>query len=355
MAISIIQHRALFAVSVIATFNDLQPNVFGLDTFFPQRLSETKAVAINIKRYTKRMSSDIVRNSNGNRVTYNKETQKMFIPPLVHEYTDVNAIEGFDNPLDRGQEPSASQQGIMGSQVVERLDEMRSAQMRFIEHQRAQVLIDGSLSFSAADSIDYRRLASSMVALTGGNTWDNDTADIIGQLSEGAEFLKTEGKSQAVTHPVIFGRRAFRDFQANTEVKERLNLRRSNRVELVRPEDRAGLTFHGFIAIGDVEIEIWTYPDYYEDEAGAKIYYIPQDTVCMIAGDFFGVTAYGGITEIVTNEFGVPVNLNIVATDFFVWDVIHPDRKAHEFHMETAPVVIPASVDRLYTLTTRSA
>jgi len=179
----------------------------------------------------------------------------------------------------------------------------------------------------------------------------NPLADFV----TGMEFLRTVGLSSGTTVNTIFGANALANFLSNDKVKGQADFRNIKRVDIGMPmfDNTTGLIYHGQIAAGDFIINIWTYNDSYEDVSGVDQKYLDADAVVMVPDDFVGVTAYAGIPTV----FGDPISGNQVIKpqkgEMVLHDVIDQVKKTWQLILESAPVAIPVSVDRIYTIKTR--
>ena len=73
----------------------------------------------------------------------------------------------------------------------------------------------------------------------------------------------------------------------------------------------------------------------------------------MVADDFEGVTSFAGVPaimgDVVSGQYIAPME-----GEFYVRDIIDQVKMAWDFIISSAPLVVPVSVDRIWTLKTRS-
>jgi hypothetical protein len=140
----------------------------------------------------------------------------------------------------------------------------------------------------------------------------------------------------------------------NDQVKERADFRRISRLEIGMPQfdNTSGLVFHGQVATADYAINLWTYNEFYELANGSKARYIDEKNVILIPEDFRGATAYAGIPAIVRDvdnaEF--PEYITPIEAEYYINNWLDKSKKAHWFEIASAPLAIPVSIDRLYTI-----
>lgn len=358
MAIGLNQHRYAFTQALVASFSDDVAPIDGLEVFFPQVTTDALGVSIEVERMGQFMAVDVMRCTDPHRNTFAKSTEKIFIPPYFNESTDVTACEAYDVTFGMGVAPTGNQRTAILRSASRRVTSMRNKIIRAIIKQRSEVLQTGIVTLQNGDNIDYKRKAASMPVLTGAATWDNlDTATPFTDLVAGANFIRKEGKSARREFNVIMGSAAMANFYANESVLAQADVRRYDLTEVKMPafDGATGITLTGRFGSGIYTFNIWSYDEYYEEKDGSGNIvtreYIDADNVIMIPSDFRGVTAFGGLPMVmgdqVSGQFVAPIE-----GAFQVHDVIDQVKTAWDIIIRSAPVVIPVSVDRIYTIKT---
>lgn len=354
MSITLNQHRENITKRIIASFTDDAPVKSGLSAFFPSETTIEKQLGIEVERNRQLIAVDVQRGTDANRNKFTTSAEKLFIPPMYMESWDFTETQRYDVTFGSRTNPSSSDALNMLREANRRVATMRRKIERAIELQRAQALQTGIVQLVNGDNIDYKRKAASQVALGAGNRWNETTGKPLDDLAAGGEFLREEGLSSGGTINAIFGRDAFKEFMNNEQVKARADFRRISRLEIGMPQmnNVSGLVFHGQIGTADYIINLWTYNEVYENTAGTKVKYIDVKNCILIPEDFEGKTGFAGVPAIVrdTSNAEYPEWITPVEAEFYLNNWLDKAKKAHWFELSSAPLAIPVSVDRIYTI-----
>ena len=355
MAITLNQHRANITQTVIAKFSDDKEPKQGLSAFFPSKTTSTKYISIEVERNLQTVAVDVMRCTDPNRNTFSKSTEKIFEPPYYNEMFDFTACERYDVTFAEGNVPTKIDATLLIRSAMTKVKALKNKILRAIELQRSQVLQTGVVQLKNGDSIDFKRKAASLKVLTTTARWSEiATADPIADLTAGMEFLREEGLSGSSEIDVIFGSAALTNFKANAKVQKLLESRReeSIRIDMPKFNNVSGMVSHGKVAAGDFIINIWTYNVFYVDPVdNVNKKYIDANNVIMVSEDFVGYTAFAGVPAIM----GDNVSGNYVAPkegEFYVRDIIDQQKVSWNFIVSSAPLVVPVSIDRMYTIKT---
>lgn len=354
MPIGLQEFPGLFAKRLIANYSDSKTPNQGLAMFFPKVTTPDKAVLISVERSRQLVAVDVMRCTDPHRNTFSTSVLKEFIPPFYHELVDFTACQAYDVSLGRGSVPNPNQVGILMSDVMRQIEVVKNTIIRAIEKQRASVLQTGIVTIKNGDSIDYHRLAASMPVLTGAAAWNQSTATPLADLVTGATFLRQQGLSSGNRINVIMGDAAMANFQKFPEVlTERQIFSNFRKADIGMPEynEVSGLTYIGRVGSADFVFDLWTYSDFYEDAAtGVKTKYIDSNNVIMVSNDFVGKTAFGGIPAVV--KYDGNTSIQPVETDFLIYDTVDQVKVAWDWNIKSAPLVVPVSIDLIYTIKT---
>jgi len=352
--ITLNQHRAAITQKAIARYTDEAPVRAGLSAFFPTQTSTAKQVSIEVERNRQLIAVDVQRSTDPNRNTFSKSTEKLFVPPYYNEAWDFTATDRYDDTFGVGASPSHQDAVNMITFASKRLTSMRAKIMRAIELQRAQAVTSGIVQLVNGDNIDYKRKSAAVGAVAGSGNWTASTGKPADDIATGCNFLREEGLSSVANVHCILGQDAFAAFMNNDQIKEKADFRRISRLELGMPQfdNVTGLVFHGQLATADYKVNIWTYNEFYEATNGDKTKYIEVDKMILIPDDFNGVTAYAGTPLIVRDASNAEYPAYIAQNEgeFTVNNCIDQVKKAHWFEIASAPLAVPVSIDRLYTL-----
>lgn len=352
MGISFNQHREGVTQKVIGRFRDAQRPKAGLGAFFPREESDTKGVSIEVERNRRLIAVDVQRCTAGNRNVFSTSTEKIFIPPFFSEFFDFTSCQSYDKVFSLGANPGTVDVKKLISSAADKLEVLRDKVERAILKQQAQVLQTGIVTLKSGDNIDYKRKSASMVTLTSTDKWDApSTSKPLTNLATGITFLREEGLSSATIVNAIMGANAFSAFKSANEVKEQAEWTNIKRVDIGMPifDNTTGLVFQGQVAAGDFMVNIWTYNESYENESGNSVRYLDADKVVLIPDDFVGKTSFGAVPAVMGDE----EQGKIIAPrkgQYVLLDVIDQILTTWDFYLRSAPLVIPFSVDRIYTI-----
>jgi|GEM_PF-6948854 len=352
--ITLNQHRKHITQTLVKKFTlDKDPKQ-GLQAFFPNQTTPTKGISIEIQRMRQNVAVDVQRCTDPVRNVFSRSTEKIFIPPYYNEMFDFTSCQRYDETFGQNNMPTRVDATMLLRDASAYIKSLKNKILRAIELQRAQVIQTGVVVLKNGDSIDYKRRAESMRVLTGTAQWSNQASDMFGDLGIGMEFIRNQGLSGATAINAIFGSNALSNFLNNEKVQKQADWRNLKRIEIGMPQfdNVSGLVYHGQIGTKDYMVNIWTYNEMYlHPVTGVNTPYIEPDNVVMISDDFMGNTMFGGIPAImgdnVSGQYVGPVE-----GEFFIRDVIDQIKTTWDFIISSAPLVVPYTVDRIYTLKT---
>ncbi|MCH9620997.1 MAG: hypothetical protein S4CHLAM20_04110 [Chlamydiia bacterium] len=351
MGIQIADFKGAFTKAVVDVYAE-RPRVKGFaSSFFGKKFSDTKEVSIEVQRGSERLAVDVVRGTEGNRNSMNRSSEKIFVPPLFKEYFDATSLKHYDRTF-------AAPNGIVdvsGASVDAMIEDttfglglLQDKIERTTENQAWQVFLDGIVTLVNGVNIDFKRKAASKVDESG-IPWDNDSNDPFVSIQKAGTFLREVGKAQGNIFNVIMGEDAYASFIRNENTKDTLDNRRMDLGFIGRPqEDIPGGSFHGTIAAGNKNYNIWTSSEGYEDAQGNFIKFMDAKQVVVIPQSPRFVQAFGAV-PMVMEEGG---NQRIVDAmgEFHISDIVDVRKKSHDFIIESASIMIPSSVDQIYTV-----
>lgn len=350
MPISTEEAQGLYTQAIAAVYKERnKPNGF-LRTFFPAKTFGTLDLTMAIMRGTERVAVDILRGTTGNRNTFGKETLKTIRPPLYDEYFDATELDIYHRAF-ASENMSASVLGDFATQIVDHQMDIKDLIDRAIELQCAQVFIDGKVVLKSADTIDFKRKAASIESLTGTAVWANAAGKPLTDLNNAGNFLRQEGKIQGGVLNAIMSQESFQDFQNNDNVLKKADIKSFNIMDLSTPQQNSeGGVLHGYISTDNYRVNIWTYPDTYEVEVGGSLVrktYVPENQVWVLPERPNFMTGFGAIPQLISDRSRGPI-----ITDYLYTEYMDERRTAHEFHVKSAPVVMPIAIDQVYTINT---
>lgn len=352
--ISLNQHKEHITKRIIRRFSDASRPKMGLSGFFPSLTTVEKQVSIEVERNRQLVASDVQRGTDAEMIKFDDYTEKLYVPPYYELGFNFVDLDRYNVTFGNNTNPSMADAINMINQADKKLAVLKNMIDRAIELQRAQALQTGIVTLKNGDNINYKRKAESIVALGAGFRWNEATGVPLTDLEAAASFIRMEGLSAGATVNVIFGRDAFAAFMSNAQVQKQADIRRIDRLTIGMPQLNGvtGLGYHGQIAAFDFTINLWTYSDFYETKEGVKTAYIDPKNVVVIAEDFEANTAYAGIPAIMRdkNNAEYPEYIQQMEAEFYINNYIDPKKKSHTFEIASAPLAVPVSIDRIFTI-----
>jgi hypothetical protein len=347
MAITASDYRARFTKALIDVYQErIRPTSF-LRQFFPAVTEPTRLISIEVERMGEKVAVDVVRGTEGNRNRFSKSTEKIFEPPIYREYFDVTEEDLYDRVLGSQGNANAPLFAALLNRVSDRLGLLQDKIERAIELQCSQVLIDGIITTKYQDNIDFKRRAESIVDLTSSGGYWATNNDLFVQLEAGCDFMRQYGKSGDGIFNVILGATAFQHMLNNTKFQARQDLVSMSLDSVIQPVRGAtGAVFHGTLSVGSYKLQIWTYPQFYEDPNNSNTLtpYIDNKKGVIIPVMPRFKTAFAAVPQLVGEPGQLPTQGQYVIGEF-----IDTRKATHEFDIQSAPLAIPIAVDQMYT------
>ena len=359
MAISIQDHSALLTKKVVGKFEEMIPVRTGFAGWFPEETTPTYEVDVEVQRDSDLIAVDVVRFTEGNKNKSTKVSEHKYIPPYFKEDYDFQRDQVYMNNIALGSgldNPNVNR--ILAMNAVKQVSKNRDKVIRAIRKQQADVLQTGIVSLNNGDNIDYRRKATSMVNVSvGGNYWSTAaSATPIADIRKGMDFLRNVGNSGGSAVNVIMRSAALEAFLASAQVKEQgpNTIQQIQRININMPqfEGVSGFAFHGQIAAGDFNVNLWTYNEKYTDANGATQYYLSENKVVMMPDDFQGKTVFGGLpTMNRTTIGGQPTEVpGIAEAQYLIRSYSDAKTMSSTIELTSAPLVVPFTIDKIYTM-----
>jgi len=345
MAISVSQLRAEFTSQLVAVYQErIRPTSF-LRSFFPTVTAPTKYVSIEVERMGEKIAVDVVRGTEGNRNSFSRSSAKTFLPPIWREYFDATELDLYDRVLGAQGSAQAPLFTSLLNSVADRLGTLQDKIERSKEIQCAQVLQTGIVTMTHGENIDFKRKAGSIVDAGAGQYFANNI-DPFKMFEAGATFLRQVGRSGDGTFNAIVGSTALSDLLNNTKFQARQNTMNMVLDSVIMPVRNAlGMTFHGTITAGAYKVQLWSYPQFYDDATtGTSTAYIDPKLVVMLPAMPNFVFAHAAVPQLMGEPGQMPVQGEYVFGDF-----VDQRLASHVFDVQSAAVPIPVAVDQIYT------
>lgn len=344
-SISITDAKGLYTAKLIDVYRE-RPKVQNfLRSFFPSVISPTLEVSIEVQRGSEKVAVDVMRGDDGNRNQWTRSTEKLFIPPYFREKFDATKLQLYDR-LYGATSIDDSIFAALINDVVDHQLECREKIERAIEIQCKNVLETGIvLNAGTGTSVDFKRKAASIVDPGAGQYWATGSVSPFDQIEAGCVFLRTVGRMQGGTFNMILGATAKADLYKNTTFLNRQNLFNLKLDDMQPPQRNAvGAAFHGQMSCGNYLVNVWTYPEYYQDSNNVMQPYINPKLAIIIPENPRFKIAFGAVPQVV-QPGAMPVMGEFVFTDY-----VDVDKRAHYYDIESCPLAIPTAVDTIYTL-----
>lgn len=290
-----------------AVVNMPKTHTFLRDTFFPKNETfVTEEVLIDYKKGKRRVAPFVAPRVGG--ITISRDgfkTERIKAPRVapqrVMTVDDISARQVGENvfstktPAQRQAELLATDLKELG-ESIDRREELTSAQVLFEGRAVLDGYIDDKLSEKIEQEIDFD--FTQVKTLSGADLWSNVDADVYGDLAEWRkEIIKNSGISPDV---VILGEEVLPSFLNNVKIKEMFDKLNINLGAITPSIVDDAVTFIG--KLPGLGLEIYTYDEYYEDEAGELQPMVPAKKVLM-AKTGGGGFAYGAVTQLEKGQF----------------------------------------------------
>jgi hypothetical protein len=357
MAISIIEHSAVMTSKVVATFKESIPVAEGFSSWFPRETTPSFYVDIQVQRGTRKIASDVERFTEGQATKSTKVTHNKILPPYYELEYYFNRDEIYMRALEFGALNSPDGNRMIAENALTNLVEQRLMIERSIRKQHADVLQTGVVTLVNGDNIVYRRKAESMVDLvaSGGVYWSNKTtATPLADIAKGGKFLRNRGTATGNVLNYVGRSETIAALMATDDFKANADWRHIDRMNIGMPQfsDSTGFTFNGQFAAGDFRVNLWSYDELYEDDNGNDVYYLNQGIVVLLPVNFVGKTVFGALPGMKNATVGgastkIPA---AIETDYLIRPFYDERTLSSGMKMSSAPVVIPVTIDRMYTM-----
>lgn len=347
-AIPTTEARSLYTNALVAVLKERNKPKSFLRSFFKVEEKGTKYLSIEVQRGTERLASDVLRGTEGNRNTFSRSTQKIFEPPYFREFFDATSLDIYDRMFTANGVVTEEMVADYVSQLAEKLSMLQDKIERAYEKQAADVFETGIITLvTGNEQIDYKRKAGSLVDKGAGNYWTTGSVDVFADLKNAGKFLRETGKSDGMVLNAICGDEALAALMSNTTFLDRQNLFNMSLDAIAPPiRNSSGGTAHGRLSAGTFIVNIWSYNDIYETSNGTKTPYLnPKNVIVLPNTDTAFVHGFAAVPQLL--DGGGAQN---VKGAYKFGEFVDKRKKTHEYDVESAGLMIPVSVDQIYTL-----
>ena len=376
MSINQSQASKLFAEGMLEHYSDYSAPTSLLESFFPRKKKTGLYVPWMVKRTNRNVAEEVPRGTEGDSVKANKTTEKRVKPPYVKLATELTELDAYSLVFrpEANFRPSMNNVNALVEQTLGVIDDIGDMISRFATRQVSQFLNTGILNFTTIDPIDYRRKAYSgtLAAITattglgiysvqGGDVATTSNTNFISISQKCLDFMRIQGKISGGGNIVgVFGADVLETLLQTTVIKDRINFRRADLVNFKSPKLMAtGGVFHGILTVGSYNVEIWTYPDGYNDPStGVYADFLGAKDVHYFAPTFKGMTAFADVPYIAGATTTPFTSASTIAKRYMnkmrtnlpgvvPYMVIKPEVESHKFGLKACPVAMPFSIDQV--------
>lgn len=280
------------------------PNTLLVDTFFGRTQTFTTAtVDVDYKKGTRKLAPFVVPGGKGVNMaregfitkTYKAPTMK---PKRVLSADDLNARMAGENVYST-QTPEQRAEAYRAQDLVEladmctRREELMAAQLLINgEYDIKGFADDGKIALIDTVSFNFTQ----KLTLTGNDTWDHDTADILGVLSDASKAIRQS--AGLVPTVLLCSEKTSRYILNNESIYKKLLIPSRDNMTLmsIQPQIQSPEVIR-FGMINTLNLQMYTYDAIYDDpETNTTKQYIPDDYVIVgIPGK--GRRLYGAVTQ----------------------------------------------------------
>lgn len=318
----------------------------------PQEIvvAETEKVDIDIIRDNRIVAADVLRGSGaGNKNVVGKFTAKEYAVPLYWEEGPITAamlnkrLPGIDPFTESGHMEALA---FWAAQL--QVDNTNKI-LRAMEKMSAEALQSGTISLKNQESLNFKKKSTHTV--TPSTKWDASGGDPLSDIKGLCTVIFQDGKHKPET--AIFGSAAWSAFVGNSSVTDYLDKRLIEPGRIAPSEYRDGATYQGRLWIGDYQLDLYTYQEFYES-SGTATPYISEDTVILMNSKARLTKAFGAVEVLpqFENEYreqGMPPLPEFKPGEFipFLYPLPPSGLMAG---VQSAPVVVPTAIDTIGTL-----
>jgi hypothetical protein len=347
--------RSVFTKALVDVYMEKARPTSFLRAFFRVEEKDTKEVSIEVERNFEKVAVDVQRGTEGKRNKFSLSAEKIFVPPYYREYMDMTELTHYDRLFGKAD-------GEIGNTTLEdlivegsmRVGDLIAKIERAYELQAAQVFQTGVVQLVSGDNIDYRRDAASIVDLGGAAYWTQAAVDPVDSIKAACNFIRQRGKAQGDVYNMILGETALDALLNNPVFQAKADLRRVQIADVSFPvrTEVVGGTLHGRLSAGSYLVNIWTYPEFYDDDANASQPYIASDNAIILPTQTRFVHSFAAVPKIVRN-FGnaeVPAWVANERGQYMVDNYVDDRLHTHIIDVKSAGLLIPTAVDTIYTM-----
>lgn len=275
---------------------------FLLRTFFPGvKEFSTKHVDIDIIKGMRRVAAYVSPLKEGKVVAKEGMTTKTLTPPYIKEKENITpqeffAREGGNVIYAPGDGPNERAQRELG-RILADLD---TRCVRAEEVQAASAMNDGTVTCIGEGvnvQVDFGMPAAHKITLTGTDLWtDTTNSNPLDDLVDWCNMItKAAG---VVPRKAVLGLDASKAFINHPKIQNLLNNRRILMGQIDPQQLPEGVTYLGNVSHAGVDLDLFTYQEWYIDANGTEQPMVPADKVWLGSGQTKNKILYGAIQDL---------------------------------------------------------
>jgi hypothetical protein len=322
----------------------MTPPTWFLNRFFPSQVEEdSEEISIDVIKGVRRVAPFVSPLMPGKMVEEQGFLTNSFKPAYVKDLRPLDGKRALKRSVGEriggNLSPQQRIEANLNLQLTDQLDMLH----RRLELMAVDALLDGKTTVTGegfdTQIVDFLRDAALTVTLSGATRWGETGVSPAADIKSWAKTMIQ--KSGA--HPVdlVFSDDAFEYFIKDPDVLDSIETRRGgeSKIEL-GAEIRTGAVHKGTWG----QFNLWTYNDWYIDDAGVEQPILPASTVIMGSGAIEGVRAFGSIQD---------EHFLYGAMAFAPRVFIENNPGVRYLLMQSAPLPIPSRVDASFCATVR--
>lgn len=308
--------------------------------------SDSEIVEIDIIRDGRKIATDVIRG--GQHANINQALRystKEYKVPLYDERVALTA--SMLNKRLPGETPYQPVEKLarMARIVADEQVEQSRKILREMERMAAEIFQGGAITLKNTESLSFGRKSSHHVSPS--TKWSPSAGNPITDIRALCDVIFQDGKRKPNT--AVFGSIAWDMFVQNTNVKSYLNQNLIKPGEINPSEVIEGATFQGRIWIGDYQLDLYSYPEFYLTSADVVTPYVTTDSVILAARGADYRIAYGAV-ELLPDAVDEHRRLGLPNAPAFVPGRIVPYAFAEPpsslwAGVQSAPLLIPTAID----------
>ncbi len=316
---------------------------FILKTFFGVSVnSDTKYVDVLVTKGGRKIAPFVSPKLGGKVVKRDGKVLKTYEPPLLKPkfITEAEELLNTDTAF---YADSSEPEDRAALRLAEDLADGKDRIERTKELMCVKALVDGRIEVKGDgvdDEIDFQRDAKNTKVLTGTALWTHKNSDPIKDLKEWSEYLFD--KSGIAPDKVVFGRDVANAFTSHEKVGEAMDKRRIDIGEINPKKLEDGVVYIGYLK--EINLEIFKYVDYYENEKGESELIMPSDKLILGSPRAGGKMAHGGIVDFKAFR-SAGMDISIFVGDIFVKSYEENDPSVRYLVFQSKPLPLPGDVD----------